>query len=152
MITKRDLVIAVVVACGTLAVVVVAQTAGQPVMKSSVFEWATIKAEPTKVGARRQFFEAPTATLDQFSCHVTTINPGLMPHPGHHHPEEELIIVKEGTIEAVQSTVTNRVGPGSMIFEASNEYHSLKNVGDTPTSYYVIKWFSPGMLKAKKAE
>ena len=150
MITRRDLVIAVVVAGATIVAVAVAQSSGKPVMKSSVFDWNSIKAEPTKVGTRRQFFEAPTATLDQLSCHVTTLNPGEIPHAGHQHPAEELIIVKEGTIEAVQNSVTNRVGPGSIIFEASNEYHSLRNVGQTQASYYVIKWVSPGMLK--KAE
>jgi len=150
MITRRDAVIAVVGACATVAAVALAQTSGKTVMKSSVFEWANIQAEPTKVGARRQFFEAPTATLDQLSCHVTTLNPGEAPHPGHAHPAEELVIVKEGTIEAVQNSVTNRVGPGSIIFEASNEYHSLRNVGSTPASYYVIKWFSPGTLEQKK--
>ena len=150
MITRRDLVIGVVAACATAAVVALAQSSGKTVMKSSVFDWTSIKAEPTKVGARRDFFEAPTATLDQLSCHVTTLNPGEMPHAGHHHPEEELIIVKDGMIEAVQNSVTNRVGPGSIIFEAANEYHSLRNVGQTQATYYVIKWVSPGTLK--KAE
>ncbi|HUI05486.1 MAG TPA: cupin domain-containing protein [Verrucomicrobiae bacterium] len=150
MITRRDVVIAVVAACATLAAVALAQSSGKTVMKSTVFDWNGVKAEPTKVGARRQFFEAPTATLDQLSCHVTTLNPGEMPHAGHQHPAEELIIVKEGMIEAVQNSVTNRVGPGSIVFEASNEYHSLRNVGQTQASYYVIKWFSPGMLKDKK--
>ena len=147
MITRRDLVIAVATVCASMAAVALAQSSGKTVMKSSVFDWTSIKAEPTKVGARRQFFEAPTATLDQLSCHVTTLNPGEIPHAGHQHSAEELIIVKEGTIEAVQNGVTNRVGTGSIIFEASNEYHSLRNIGDTQASYYVVKWFSPGMLK-----
>ena len=150
MITRRDLVIAVAAVCATVAAVAWAESAAKTMMKSSVFDWNSIKAEPTKVGARRQFFEAPTATLDQLSCHVTTLNPGEMPHAGHQHPAEELIIVKEGTIEAVQNSVTNRVGPGSIIFEASNEYHSLRNVGQTQATYYVIKWVSPGMSTEKK--
>jgi hypothetical protein len=29
--------------------------------------------------------------------------------------------------------------------------HSIRNAGDTPATYHVIKWNSPGMLK-KKAE
>ena len=57
------------------------------------------------------------------------------------------MIIKEGTVESVQNTTTNRVGPGTILFEASNELHGLRNVGDTPATYYVIKWFSPGTLK-----
>src|SRR5881397_2582245 len=121
MITRRDLVVAGITA---LAVVAFAQTE-KPIMKSSVFRWEDLKAEPTKVGARREVFDGRTATLDRLECHVTTLNPGEAPHPGHQHPEEELVFIREGTIESVQNGVTNRVGPGSVIFQASTEWHSL---------------------------
>lgn len=149
MITRRDLIVAVIAVGATITAVAVTQSAGKPVMKSCVLDWDALKAEPTKTGARRGVFDSRTATLDRFECHVTTINPGQMPHAGHHHPEEELIIVREGTIEAVQNSATNNVGPGGIIFEASNEYHSLRNIGQTSATYYVIKWFPPGMLKSK---
>ena len=149
MITRRDLVVAVVATCATIAAVALADAVVAPVMKSSVFTWDSLKAEAKPTGARRGVFDSRTATLDRFECHITTINPGKMPHDGHHHPEEELIIVKEGTIEAVQNSATNNVGPGGIIFEASNEYHSLRNAGSTTATYYVIKWVAPGILKSK---
>ena len=117
---------------------------------SAVYDWEKMQPMVVSNGVRRTLFEGPTATLDKINCHITTLNPGEMPHAGHQHPAEELIIVKEGTIEAVQNSVTNRVGPGSIIFEASNEYHSLRNVGQTQATYYVIKWVSPGMSTEKK--
>jgi quercetin dioxygenase-like cupin family protein len=150
MFTRRDLVVAVVAVGATIAVVALAQSAGKPLMKSSVFDWDALKAEPAKTGARREVFDARTATLDRFECHVTTLKPGEAPHAAHKHPEEELIIIKEGTLEALQNGVTNRASPGSLIFEASNELHGLRNVGQTTATYYVIKWFSSGMLKDKK--
>jgi hypothetical protein len=36
-----------------------------------------------------------------------------------------------------------------VIFQAANQPHSIKNVGDTPATYHVIKWNSPGMLQKK---
>ena len=42
-----------------------------------------------------------TATLDELECHITTLNPGETPHPPHKHPDEELVIVKEGTVESL---------------------------------------------------
>lgn len=118
-------------------------------MQSAVFDWNTIEAKPTKVGAVRKFFQAPTATLDELECHVTTLNPGESPHPPHQHRDEELIIVRDGMIESLLNGETRRVGPGSVIFQASNQVHGIRNVEQSPATYYVIKWNSPGMLKDK---
>lgn len=145
MITRRDLVAAAVAVCAMIAVVALADSVVAPVMKSSVFAWDKLKVESNAHGTRSQVFDGRTATLDRLECHVTTLNPGQAPHPGHQHPEEELLIVKAGTIEAVQNGVTNHVGPGGVIFEASNEYHSLRNTGETPATYYVIKFVPPGL-------
>ena len=148
MITRRDLVVASLAACTTFAGIALAQSRN-PLMKSSVFDWNAIEVKTTKTGASRDFFKGPTATLDQLECHVTTINPGEAPHPPHQHAEEELIIIKDGTIEAMQNGAMKRAGPGSIIFEASNDLHGLRNVGQTPATYFVIKWFPPGTLKPK---
>jgi quercetin dioxygenase-like cupin family protein len=59
-------------------------------------------------------------------------------------------VVKEGTIEVVQGGVTNRVGPGSVIFHASNIMHGMRNVGDSVASYHVFKWISPGQKPVPK--
>jgi XRE family transcriptional regulator, regulator of sulfur utilization len=151
MISKRDLIVSAITAVLTLGVASVAQTR-KPLMRSTVFDWSGIEVKQTKTGVRRDIFDSPTATLDRLESHVTTINAGETPHAPHQHPEEELIVVKEGMIEAMQNGVTRRVGPGSVIFEASSELHGLRNVGQTPATYYVIKWFSPGTLKAKTGE
>jgi lipooligosaccharide transport system permease protein len=92
------------------------------------------------------------ATLDQLECHVTTINPGEAPHAPHQHPDEELIIIKEGSLEAMQNGVMKTAGAGSIIFEASNQLHGLRNVGKTPATYYVVKWFSPGLKPRSAAD
>ena len=146
MITKRDSLVALLTACATLAIVAVGQSE-KSVMGSSIFDWNVIEATPTKVGSTRKFFQAPTATLDELECHVTTLNPGETPHPPHKHPDEEVIIVKEGVVEALVNGQTKRVGPGSIIFQAANQMHSIRNVGQTAAVYHVIKWNSPGMLK-----
>jgi hypothetical protein len=36
-----------------------------------------------------------------------------------------------------------------VIFQASNQMHTVKNIGTTPAVYHVIKWNSPGMLQKK---
>jgi len=97
----------------------------------------------------RTVVQQPTATLDELEIHITTLNKGETPHPPHQHPDEELVIVKEGTVESLVNGELKRVGPGSIIFQAANQMHSIRNVGDGPATYHVIKWNSPGMLGKK---
>lgn len=150
MLTRRDWIVAVIAACTTLSAIALAQPPGAAMLRSMNFDWDEMKASPTSSGEKRAAFKHRTATLDQLSCHVTTVGPHMASHDPHRHVEEELIIVKEGTIESMQNGETTIVGPGSVIFEASNELHGLKNAGDTPATYYVIKFWPPGMLEASQ--
>jgi len=149
MLTRKELALVLGTAIVTAGIVVLAQPP-QPIIGSSVFDWNKLEVRQTKSGERRQVFQAPTATLDELECHVTTLNKGEVAHVPHQHPEEELIVVKEGTIEVVQGGVTNRVGPGSVIFHASNIMHGMRNAGEGVASYHVFKWISPGLKKTAK--
>lgn len=121
-------------------------------MGSTVFDWTQLAVHKTPKGESRKIFQAPTATLDELEMHVTTLNPGEQAHPPHQHPDEELLIIKEGTVEALVNGEWKRVGAGSVIFQAANQLHAIRNAGDTPATYHVIKWNSPGMLQKKKAQ
>jgi uncharacterized cupin superfamily protein len=111
---------------------------------SAVYEWTKLESKPTAIGLRRDVRRAPTPTLDELEIHITTLNVGQVSHPPHQHPEEELLIVKEGDVEVLQNGVASRLGPGSVIFHASNELHNIRNVGTTPATYHVIQWRVPG--------
>ena len=148
MITRRDICIALFTMGATLATVAVTYSQGN-IMQSSIFDWKQIEAKETPTGTSRRFFRAQTATLDELECHVTTLKPGESSHPPHQHPEEEILIIKEGMVESLVNGQMKRVGPGSVIFQASNQMHSIKNVGNEPATYHVFSWHSPGMLKNK---
>jgi quercetin dioxygenase-like cupin family protein len=148
MITRRDVVVALVAVSATLCMIVVAAEQ-KPILQSSAFDWNTISATQTKVGSVRSFFRAPTATLDELELHVTTLNVGEASHPPHQHPNEELVIVKEGTVEALVNGEWKKVGPGSVIFNASNQLHGIRNAGTVPATYHVINWSSSATPKPK---
>jgi quercetin dioxygenase-like cupin family protein len=118
--------------------------AQKQVQKSTVYEWSTADTKPNDWGAVRQVMRTPTPTLDELEIHISTLAPGKSPHAPHQHEHEELLIVKEGTLDAFQSGATRRVGPGGIIFQASNELHNVTNVGTTPATYFVIGWTIPG--------
>jgi quercetin dioxygenase-like cupin family protein len=133
-----------------------ASTAGSapappPLLGPTAVSWEEIEARTGK-GMSKPVFQSPTATLDELEMHVTHLPPGKAPHPPHKHAAEELVIVREGTVEALVGGKTRRLGPGSVIFQASNQMHGLLNVGEVPAVYHVIRWNSPGMLKAQNAK
>ena len=138
MIRRRDICVALI-ACGLTAGVFAAADQAS-VMGSAVFDWNSMTAKPTETGSVRAVCKSRTATLDELEIHVTTLEPGKSPHPPHRHPNEELVIVRQGTIEALENGEWKRVGPGSVIFSASNQLHGLRNVGNEPAVYHVINW------------
>ena len=138
-ITRRDIMVALSAVLATCAAGAVAQAVPAK-LGPAVFDWAKMDAKKTDVGAIRNLVRQPTATLDELEMHVTTLNPGLASHPPHTHSNEELVIVREGTVEALNGGIWKRLGPGSVIFNASNSPHALRNIGDTPATYHVINW------------
>jgi quercetin dioxygenase-like cupin family protein len=148
MITRRDLVAALVAAGITMACVSVAQESGG-VLDSTAWKWQDMQAKKTDVGELRSVVRQPTRTLDELEMHITTLNPRTASHPPHTHPNEEMVIVKEGTLQAHVNGKEIVVGPGSVLFYASMQPHAVQNIGDTPATYFVINWASPG-TKTKK--
>jgi uncharacterized cupin superfamily protein len=144
--TRRDAVVAGV----TLAVAVALGAVVRPqteVLHSKAFDWNTFAVTKTAVGESRSVVRSKTMTLDELEMHITTLNPGETSHAPHQHPNEELIIIREGTVEGLVQGTWTRVGPGSILFNASNELHGIRNVGTTPATYHVINWTPPGMKK-----
>lgn len=114
--------------------------AQKPRQTSTVFDWTMLDPKPSAIGARREVMQSPTPTLEELEMHITTLNVGQVSHPPHRHPEEELLIVKEGIVETLQNGRASRLGPGSIIFHSSNDLHNIRNAGTTPATYHVIQW------------
>jgi XRE family transcriptional regulator, regulator of sulfur utilization len=102
MITCRDIAVAAAAVLLILSLIGRAEQK-EAVQGSTVFDWNSIPAKPTESGSVRLFFKGPTATLDNLDIHVTTLDPGKAPHPPHKHLNEELVIIKEGTLEFLEN-------------------------------------------------
>lgn len=147
MITRRDVVVALVAVAATSVVLKAADKPAE-ILHSTVFTWNAMPVKETKVGSVRSVVRTPTATLDELEMHVTTLRAGETSHAPHKHANEELVIIKEGTVEVLSAGEWKRAETGSIVFNASGELHALRNVGNGPTTYHVVNWTSPGM-KAK---
>jgi uncharacterized cupin superfamily protein len=150
MVTRRELTVAAVAALTTLAAVAWAQAPAKPIVKSAVFDVNKIESQSAKYGSKRQLFDGRTTMLEMLECHISTVNPGEATHPPRPQADEELVIVKEGTLETQVDGQPQRVGPGSVIFAASGDPHGVKNIGDAPATYYVIRWTAAAAVKTVK--
>jgi len=114
-----------------------------PKLPSTIFDWEKLKVTPTTNGVRRDVLDGPTATLDKLHCHITTLNPGQTSGEPRRHLQEEVIIVKEGSVEATVDGRVQTVGPGSVIFFAANAVTRLRNAGSGPATYTVVYFLTP---------
>lgn len=147
--TRRDLLAALsgIVAFGTAAssaAIPVPQerssSNSEPVLsRSQTFSYESLPT--TKLpngGVMRRVITGTLPTGEFIEVHETTLPPGQMPHPPHRHRNSELLFIREGQLEYLNDGKPEPVGPGGVVFTASNVMHGLNNVGTTPANYFVI--------------
>ena len=59
-------------------------------------------------------YNGPTDQLTGMCTGMAVLDPGATPHPPHQHPEEEFLIVSEGTGEIECAGKITQVGPGQL--------------------------------------
>ena len=99
---------------------------------------AKITQEP--FGEVRVYFDGPTDQLKAMTAGSLKLKPGMSPHPPHQHPEEEIMVVTEGTGDIVVEGKITQVAPGSMMYCAANKLHGIKSTGKSPLLFYYFKW------------
>jgi XRE family transcriptional regulator, regulator of sulfur utilization len=112
-------------------------------LPSGLYDWEKLTVTNTANGVRRAVFDGPTTTLDKIHCHITTLNPGQRSGEPRKHLQEEVIIVKEGLVEANFDGTAKVGGPGSVIFFAAGATTFLRNAGTTPATYIVLYYYTP---------
>jgi mannose-6-phosphate isomerase-like protein (cupin superfamily) len=99
---------------------------------------AKLTREP--FGDLRIYFDGPTDQLRSMTAGSLLLKAGMTPHPPHKHPEEEFMVVTEGTGEISLEGKITKVGPGSMMYCAANKLHGVVNTGKAPLLFYFYKW------------
>lgn len=125
-------------AAGANALALWAEPAGG--IPNAVVDEKNAKVTEETFGEQRIYFDGPTGQLKAMTAGSLRLKPGMAPHPPHQHPEEEFMVVTEGTGEiSVEGKVT-RVAAGSMMFCAAGKLHGIVNTGKVPLLFYFYKW------------
>ena len=91
-------------------------------------------------GDLRVYFDGATAQLKSLTAGSLRLKPGMSPHPPHQHPEEEIMVVTEGSGEiSVEGKVT-KVASGGIMFCGAGKLHGIVNTGKSPLLFYYWKW------------
>jgi quercetin dioxygenase-like cupin family protein len=111
-----------------------------PSLQSSVVKADGIRPEGAAPGAKAYVqFNGPTEQLAALASGFVTLEPGAQPHPPHRHPEEEIMIVGEGTGEFFLDGVATQVKTGDTIFAEANVLHGVRNTSEARMTFYFIK-------------
>lgn len=112
-----------------------AQEGGLP---SKTLRYEDLPVRANGDNRQRAILRGKTHTGFSVEIHETELAPGLAPHSPHHHVHEEMVLIREGTLEVTISGRSVKLGPGSVAYVASNEEHGWRNVGSTRARYFVL--------------
>jgi mannose-6-phosphate isomerase-like protein (cupin superfamily) len=107
-------------------------------LPSATWNFDQLPVNSSNDGQFRQVLKGKLATGESLETHETTLPPGGMPHPAHHHVHSEMWLIREGTVEITINGASHRLGPGGVGFVRSNDEHGIKNVSTTPATYFVV--------------
>ena len=93
-------------------------------------------------GESRDIAHGTLATGETVNLHQSMQVVGATPNPAHVIQHSEFILVREGELEfqheVAGKMVSEKAGPGSVIYVAFGTMHTVKNVGSVPARYFVI--------------
>lgn len=112
--------------------------AGNPALASSIHRFEDLPAHPSGPNLSRPILEGQTHTGVPIELHMTELAPGEAPHPPHQHVHEEMLLIRDGTLEVTVAGKSATLGPGSAAFVRSNDRHGWRNVGTTRAQYFVL--------------
>ena len=101
---------------------------------------AKVTQEP--FGELRVYLDGSTDQLKAMTFGSLQLKPGATPHPPHEHPEEEIMIITEGTGDITCDGKVTKVAPGTSMYCAAHKLHTIVNTGKTPLLFYYFKWIA----------
>jgi len=107
---------------------------------NAIMDQGKAKVTHEPFGDLRVYLDGSTDQLKAMTFGSLQLKPGMTPHPPHEHPEEEIMIITEGTGEITVDGKVTKVAPGTSMYCAAGKLHGIVNTGKSPLLFYYFKW------------
>ena len=114
-------------------------SAQQAHLSSLVIDPTTAKLTHESYGDLKIYFDGSTEQLRELTVGSLVLKAGMVPHPPHQHPEEEIMLVTEGAGEITIEAQAYPVAPGSMMYCSAQRLHGI-TAGAHGLTFYFYKW------------
>jgi gentisate 1,2-dioxygenase len=108
-------------------------------LPSLVLDPSSAKLTHENYGDLRIYFDGSTEQLRTLTVGCLALKAGMVPHPPHQHPEEEIMLVTEGAGEITVKEKTYAAAPGSMMYCGAQRMHGI-TAGPHGLTFYFYKW------------
>ena len=109
-----------------------------PVLHSKTYRFEDLKPNPGGNFKMYPVFDGITTRGERLEMHESELHPGETPNPAHTHHNEEIIVIREGTLDVSVGDTTTRMSPGSVAYAESEDKIGIKLVGTSPAKYLVF--------------
>ena len=114
-------------------------SAQQGHLSSVVIDPTTAKLTHASYGDLKIYFDGSTEQLRELTVGSLVLKAGMVPHPPHQHPEEEIMLVTEGSGEITVEAQAYPVAPESMMYCSAQRLHGI-TAGAHGLTFYFYKW------------
>ena len=109
----------------------------QTEIEANINRFNVAKVESAAAGY--QYWFVDKKFLDGRTVKLSVVGPGKATHAPHHHPEDEIFFVLEGTAEFYLNGSRTNVSPLTSLYCPPNSEHGIRNAGTDTLKYLVIK-------------
>ena len=123
----------------TLPILASLASAAPAPLASLVIDPSAARLTHESYGDLRVYFDGATGQLRSLTVGSLVLKAGMMPHPPHQHPEEEIMLVTEGAGEITVGGQTYAAASGSMMYCSGQRMHGI-TAGPQGLTFYFYKW------------
>lgn len=107
---------------------------------SIIIDWNDVAAKKTDRGWRWQQYNRATSLFEKFDMHATALDKGRDSHQPHTHRQEEIILVRKGSIKMHIADNFYDATEGDLVFLNAFVPHALINTTDGQCEYFAFQW------------